>query len=426
MAEKIPYLKRDYSRALAMRKEWLLFDGAKGCTLVDIEGVGLRMSKLPRPLPGQLVTPSPASEQAASPPEAAAPAKRPAEPKAAPQTKEEKRREKARALPDFDLMDISEAMRAEGFTNGAKFSERWFNGRAYSAYVKRLNGSGMVEGRYDSDMVDTGTIKMSWLLGYRKIKDRYEDLLLRCVNDKAIVILKAKLSKFFDQKPDTSGLLDTKSYCKGDLQDLHSQFQFQFSDVSMVDGLVDVKNETAGKYAQYLGMSDVSAALGNFNFYAAVARAEVNRSIYNRYNTLQGTLNCRHHKVTVTHIYVYARDSYSFHDARKASQYLGHWNKKGLIIDPESLAVHLAMMQTEPGSLLDQKIEVDRASRYPVDIGVKLAGGNVYYPVRNRDYQLWRAKHNRGGDFLVYSDLRVIKLAKPIFLDMGEVCRPKN
>jgi hypothetical protein len=39
------------------------------------------------------------------------------------------------------------------------------------------------------------------------------------------------------------------------------------------------------------------------------------------------------------------------------------------------------------------------------------------YPVRNRDYREWREKHQRGGDFLIFSDIATHELAQPIILE---------
>jgi hypothetical protein len=38
----------------------------------------------------------------------------------------------------------------------------------------------------------------------------------------------------------------------------------------------------------------------------------------------------------------------------------------------------------------------------------------VLYPVRNSDFRAWQLKHNRGGDFIIYTDRLTVKLATPI------------
>ena len=40
--------------------------------------------------------------------------------------------------------------------------------------------------------------------------------------------------------------------------------------------------------------------------------------------------------MTVTHVYAYAKDNYSFNDDDGPSQYLGHWNKQGVIFVPST------------------------------------------------------------------------------------------
>nr|WP_269764537.1 DUF6402 family protein [Burkholderia ambifaria] len=40
--------------------------------------------------------------------------------------------------------------------------------------------------------------------------------------------------------------------------------------------------------------------------------------------------------------------------------------------------------------------------------------GKVYYPVRNRSFRDWQARHHRGGDFIIFSDYKPIMLDKPI------------
>ena len=76
--------------------------------------------------------------------------------------------------------------------------------------------------------------------------------------------------------------------------------------------------------------TDLGGSLGNFSLYAAVARAKVHRADFQRST------------VTVTHVYVYAKDNYSFTgEPGKPSQYLGHWNKTGVVYVPLPSAVQL-------------------------------------------------------------------------------------
>ena len=49
---------------------------------------------------------------------------------------------------------------------------------------------------------------------------------------------------------------------------------------------------------------------------------------------------------------------------------------------------------------------------------------DVYWPVYNRSYNEWRAKHKRGEDFMIYSKPQLYKLKNPIVIELGTICRP--
>ncbi len=87
-------------------------------------------------------------------------------------------------------------------------------------------------------------------------------------------------------------------------------------------------------------MNDLAASLANFYFYAAVAHATVHTRRYMRYGN-EGQMKCTQTTVNVSHIYVYAKDFYSFNNETQTSQYLGHWNRYGVIISAESYAASL-------------------------------------------------------------------------------------
>ncbi len=218
------------------------------------------------------------------------------------------------------------------------------------------------------------------------------------------------------------------NHARSDWQALHADFQFQLETVGMLDTLTDS-----------LGMTDVTASMANFAIYAAVARAQIKTAVYNRYNTPSVTQSCRKSTVEVTHVWLYAKDSYSFHDEGASSQYLGHWNKKGVIVLPAAVAASVGMKKIAEAAentvypplknslkwLSDQRIEVwnEDLWRYPMDVGRSLAEKDVYYPVYNRHYRQWRELHRRGRDFLIMTEPKLVKLDRPIVLDMPEVCK---
>jgi len=54
--------------------------------------------------------------------------------------------------------------------------------------------------------------------------------------------------------------------------------------------------------------------------------------------------------VKITHVYIYAKDSYSFNDNADGgtSQYLGHWNQHGVIIAVKAILAELLSKFTAP------------------------------------------------------------------------------
>jgi hypothetical protein len=293
-----------------------------------------------------------------------------------------------RKLPKpFDLYDIPAALKTAGFTVAAKLSQKWLDAPAYSAYGTDEPGSAK-EQTYPKDKVDTTSISLGWLRDLPKVEERYQALLGNLSSTNALRELRKNFTNHLATYSNMSHDLNTLEHCQGDWQTVHTLFQFQLEAVSMLDTMTDT-----------LGMTDVTAALANFNFYAAVARANITPKIYNVYNTPTGTQRCSKSTVKVTHIWVYAKDSYSFQDGGQSSQYLGHWNKHGVIVLPAAVAASVGMASAaatikpywkEAANMINAlRVEYwnDKVERYPLDIGSSLAEKDVYYPVRNRDYR---------------------------------------
>lgn len=391
MAEtKYPFYKPVPKDKLGLRTEWKLHQGAQGCTTVL--NCNLRFDKAPPALAG-------------SPP----PPKPPAAPKAAPKppekpnwaklidwaTEEKTKEQKLKEIPPFDIRDIPKAMEEMGWYIAAKLARRWLDGELHRI------PAGAKKYVYPDNMVDTDTVKLAMLLAYRGVQNEYDNLLSKLHKQNGVDVIRNKImNNVLVPNRRFSGTLDTLQFCNGDKQKIHHAFQFQRQSVSTYAGL-------SIEAIERNGMTDVTASLGSFNLYAAVARANIQTDVYNRYNTPKGTLRCTISTVEITHIYVYAMDSYSFADSGKLSQYLGHWNKTGVVAVPAAFAV---------SGIMD-------AYNNAIDIGGNLKESEVFTPVRNRDYLRYQDTHQRGGDFLIFSDFKPLKLTQPIYINMGEICQ---
>ncbi|MFM0338722.1 DUF6402 family protein [Paraburkholderia fungorum] len=294
-------------------------------------------------------------------------------------------KQQSRQVPPFDIQQIPEAMRKEDMPISAKLMERWFAGVLNYSPTDADEGAELSQdGKpYPESMVDRTTIKMKWVLGYGRAQRQYEHLLSDLIySDRARTALTKILRRHVDAFE-----LRPWTMCGNDLRSLHKKFQFQRA---LVGSTLNQRfMQLIERVPKGAVPDDLCGALGSFNLYAAIAGAKYSLD---------------RKSAVVTHIVVYIKDNYTFDaipDSR--SQYLGHWNKNGIIVVP---ALELLNMAGVPW--LD----------YPVVTGANTGDlykdGKVFYPVRNHDFRTWQLKHKRGGDFIILSDYIPIFLKRPI------------
>lgn len=44
---------------------------------------------------------------------------------------------------------------------------------------------------------------------------------------------------------------------------------------------------------------------------------------------------------------------------------------------------------------------------------------NILYPVKNKDFRQWQLRHQRGGDYIIYTNRKPILLKEPIHITIG-------
>jgi hypothetical protein len=391
MTGKIPYYE---TNNLIFR--WKLRDGADGCVLCH--DVSMSMDRPPPPLP------APKAPSAPKPPppnrtantangimdafEALGRFKKwldtpdpPKPPKAAPPVQKD-----FMAVPPFDIQEIPGAMRKEHLTNSAKLMDRWFNGELnYGSTEHDVKTETNQKGEpYPPSMYDMTTITLDWVLKYPRAQNAYDHLINTAIRSpQAYGILQKKLRLYVGHST-----IDTWPLCDKSLRALHRYFQFTYANVGStlaqkIDEFLITENNQGVP-------DDLTGALGSFNIYAAIGYATfVNQKT-----------------VEISGVYVYIKDSYDFTDEPgDVSQYLGHWSKNGVILVPYNAA---AAALNKPALY----------TSYPVAVGNSRVAGNVYYPVQNADFRQWAIKHQRGGDFIVYSDKRWVPVFPPIRVEL--------
>jgi hypothetical protein len=286
------------------------------------------------------------------------------------------------AVPPFDIQQIPSAMRKEDMPVAARLMERWFAGALnYSPTdddeKQEINQDGKP---YPKSMIDLTIIKMGWVLKFERARQQYDELITHAIySPKAKHQVTDILSRYRNRPDRNSPWI----LCEFDLMKLHRNFQFQRVGV---ESTIEQKAMQAIRRIPNAEVpDDLTGALGSFVLYAAITGVEY---------------DLRRESAKVTHIVVYVKDHYTFDgEEGSKSQYLGHWSKNGVIVVPAFEAANLAGT-----SWLD----------YPVAVGDVHKEGNTYYPVRNNSFREWQLRHQRGGDFIVLSDYKPIRLDHPI------------
>lgn len=425
-AKKIPYFTMEPSIFTA--NAWKRHDGSNGCVPLNTQqGVSMdRLAPGVAPPPPPPKPPKPTAEQikAQKGDEALQKqlkkqqAKTPPPPKPKPEEKKavQPEAEDCPKPPIFDMQDIPGAMEKMGWPVSAKCSRRWF-GSASHIYNDKPNSE---------QPIDDAIITLDWALKFGNVNDKYNQLLSKDIyqEDAAFLAkkyLRRKLTDMFVAKGLAKFDFNTTSEIK-DLRQFHLDWQFQFTKLSSWDTMDGV----------YL--TDLTGTLANFGIYVAIGNANATAERYYKYNNHAKTKTyCLDPTVEITHIYVYIKDNYSFNDSGSSSQYLGHWNKRGVITTPGGLvsqATNSKYFQTDLGN--SNKVESDWSTKVesidkPVDVrkGVisKFREPDVYFPIYNKNYNQWREKHNRGGDFMLYSKPKYLQLRVPIKFKLDTICK---
>ncbi|KUZ76876.1 DUF6402 family protein [Burkholderia ubonensis] len=409
--KKVPYYQLE-SGILYSSKRWKCYSGAVGCVPIDTQQKisFARLAPNEPPPPPQPKTAGPVAPQK---PPAQAPAKPPAKPQPSDKPHDA---EPADKLPEFDLQDIPKAMDKMGWPISAKLAREWLASPEH-VYNNNLNSV---------QPIDDTTVTLEWALRFRGALEQFNQLVRQAIytanaaeaakNALAPVIEKS----FAAGQMNAAGIaIDTAPFLT-DLLQFHIAWRFQYQSVSSVDTL----DGTA--------LTDLTGALANFNFYAAVGKATVTGERYYKYEGKK-KIFCLEPVAQITHIYVYIKDSYSFNDnSPSKSQYLGHWNKNGMVLSYVAAAndffkssnLSVGNSTIEKWHYLPEGEEVNKPIDKRTSLFRKFMAKDVYWPVHNKTYRDWRAAHNRGGDFMVYSRPKLVKLDKPIILKFDTVCSP--
>jgi Family of unknown function (DUF6402) len=247
----------------------------------------------------------------------------------------------------FPVELCPEVMRHFGLVEGRRLMETWFSRNPATAPY------------YSAPPV---TISLDWVLKFGRAKDVYDQLIKDVIwlNDASLI----EIGRMLQRK----GLLQATT---------ETRFGELWRPVTEQDD--DYINQRA--VIGYQGVDDLGAALGAFDFRLVVAGSV---SPIRKYYGNDVSFSLRH-EVLIEEIGVYVRDSYDF----DGDQFLGWW--------------------TYPDNYEYWRLDTfdtGRSSRrYPYGyvLGMPFEGGEL---ITNEDFKKFRKQSHKGGDFLVYSELK--------------------
>ncbi|WP_237181754.1 DUF6402 family protein [Paraburkholderia tropica] len=283
----------------------------------------------------------------------------------------------------FEVTEIPGAMSKMGWHKSAALLRKWFayapKNQAMNSFQKPhgINRDGKT-GVYPADRFDKETIKLDWVLSYPRTQSGFKNL--QNSNYLSTNTRESLVSGVYPYRHRQR--INTLDLVGGNIHALHNNFQFQY---------VKVDTSALDKAAQFFGAmlrhgkpDDLAGALGGFAMYAAIAEATFTPLFI-------GGI-----EVSITKVAIYVKNPYSFFDdpGEGGPQYLGHWNKDGICLVPEGFVA--------------QKANWGSWSNYI--IRPEGPHGRTFWPVHNSDFRRWQDAHNAGGDMVLFSDCRVVKI----------------
>ena len=212
----------------------------------------------------------------------------------------------------------------------------------------------------DAPYVDESIVTMEWALGFSRCRKAYEELLGKVANPAAVKLLKRRLEHDkWDKK--TNQRLGDRSMSSRQLD------QFCQVNIQNFGGSMDTLDDLYGA----LGVATMKIAVVGEAFIDILTGREFFR---------------------VEAVGTYIRDFYDFN----GSQFLGFWSEDR-VLSKRDLVTH---------GMLEMKILEAKGER----VGL----------VTNGSFDAFRSRYDRGGDFLVFSDVHWTPLDLWIDLEINE------
>ena len=255
--------------------------------------------------------------------------------------------------PIFRVTDIPTVMRDTlNWPKSSELMELWFSLPAREMTEGEKEGK-IKPKNFPPEYINTTMFTWEWLDQFEAVKSAVNELLALLRTTNAERTIKSRIKNWLAATPESG-----KITAPLDPVLLHSDWQFQKTTVGYDIGKVD----------------DLYGSLGNFGLYTAITKCTVKRSLIS------------HRRIAhIQEIGIYMKDTYDFRE----DQYLGHWGFDSFCISPVS------------GVLSRADLEIHTKS-------INIADGEFVDGFGNADYQEYRKRTSKGGDLLLFSNIKTI------------------
>lgn len=268
----------------------------------------------------------------------------------------------------FQLRDIPGVMRSRlGWPVASALMERWFNGAPFRMPREmKFSESPYRLSQLPSAHLDDTTVTMQWALGFSRVRAAMDRLKTNWASPAAITLLKQRMVR------QSSG---------------GAQQCWRFGDLSKPARILDETCQV--NYAVFGRWSDPLD-----DFYGAMGEAQIKVAV-------SGVVTPRgpgRAQVEVDELGFYLRDSYDSNDGNSfISQPLGCWGFEGM-----ECGLRTSMDVPISDTVVDEEPSVVQGYKYVV---------------QNAHFREWSEKNQKGGDFMVLSNVHRVRLPFPVKLE---------
>lgn len=278
----------------------------------------------------------------------------------------------------LQVTEIPAAMRKMGWKRSAKLLDRWFSSPAWAMPESWKSGRDMPKALYiPSEHCDEETIKMSWVLNYPRVKEKFDELITtRAYSPAGLrqVVKRLKALGWDGRGAYTFGRYNIIGRPVVSAREMEQYYQNNFIPVG------------ASSTRLFDTLDDIFGSLGGFNLKIGIfgtAFRDIDNKVY----------------LDVKYAGVYAKDTFDFINETGQDQYLGTWTQDGILTRAKTALAYVSTFN-------------DSVKRYYYKLT-----GNKIAQIHNSDFQHYRDKNNKGGDFVILSDILWIKQSGRYRLD---------